>query len=316
MLVNTCAVRDNAEQRVIGRVGELQRHKRAGRRAGRGGCMAQRLGPGAPGPGTPGGPGGGPRRVPNLPRSSVWPSRSAGQRHRVPLLGALRRRARVREKGPTAFVTVSGAATTAAHLHRSSDPRDRSGATTSGCCDEKWQVWWSRALQGHVLGKTVNSCRDGDHDFATCSRRRAVSRGCIRSAFQPVPHRFHAQGHQGHRNDLGSLRAHPPAGTERLESGTQEHAPALYPRAISEDRQGVPPHGTGYRPLDGYDGRVSGRPRAVRGDPRPRHSKPISTTPTPRMFGPGRHPGGSPRRPCGDEVASVRLRPADRDDAG
>ncbi|MEP7176232.1 MAG: tRNA (N6-isopentenyl adenosine(37)-C2)-methylthiotransferase MiaB, partial [Gemmatimonadales bacterium] len=28
MLVNTCAVRDNAEQRVIGRMGELQRHKR------------------------------------------------------------------------------------------------------------------------------------------------------------------------------------------------------------------------------------------------------------------------------------------------
>ncbi|MFL5491329.1 MAG: tRNA (N6-isopentenyl adenosine(37)-C2)-methylthiotransferase MiaB, partial [Gemmatimonadales bacterium] len=30
MLVNTCAVRDNAEQRVIGRVGELLRHKRPG----------------------------------------------------------------------------------------------------------------------------------------------------------------------------------------------------------------------------------------------------------------------------------------------
>jgi tRNA-2-methylthio-N6-dimethylallyladenosine synthase len=30
MLVNTCAVRDNAEQRVIGRLGELQRYKRDG----------------------------------------------------------------------------------------------------------------------------------------------------------------------------------------------------------------------------------------------------------------------------------------------
>jgi len=28
VLINTCAVRDNAEQRVIGRVGELQRHRR------------------------------------------------------------------------------------------------------------------------------------------------------------------------------------------------------------------------------------------------------------------------------------------------
>jgi tRNA-2-methylthio-N6-dimethylallyladenosine synthase len=45
MLVNTCAVRDNAEQRVIGRVGELQRHKRPGDLLGVVGCMAQRLGP-------------------------------------------------------------------------------------------------------------------------------------------------------------------------------------------------------------------------------------------------------------------------------
>ncbi|NOT07810.1 MAG: tRNA (N6-isopentenyl adenosine(37)-C2)-methylthiotransferase MiaB [Gemmatimonadales bacterium] len=45
MLVNTCAVRDNAEQRVIGRVGELMRHKRPGDLLGVVGCMAQRLGP-------------------------------------------------------------------------------------------------------------------------------------------------------------------------------------------------------------------------------------------------------------------------------
>jgi tRNA-2-methylthio-N6-dimethylallyladenosine synthase len=45
MLVNTCAVRDNAEQRVIGRMGELQRYKREGGVLGIVGCMAQRLGP-------------------------------------------------------------------------------------------------------------------------------------------------------------------------------------------------------------------------------------------------------------------------------
>ena len=44
MLVNTCAVRDNAEQRVIGRMGELKRHKRPGVVLGIVGCMAQRLG--------------------------------------------------------------------------------------------------------------------------------------------------------------------------------------------------------------------------------------------------------------------------------
>jgi tRNA-2-methylthio-N6-dimethylallyladenosine synthase len=44
LLVNTCAVRDNAEQRVIGRMGELKRHKRPGTVIGVVGCMAQRLG--------------------------------------------------------------------------------------------------------------------------------------------------------------------------------------------------------------------------------------------------------------------------------
>ncbi|MSR07567.1 MAG: tRNA (N6-isopentenyl adenosine(37)-C2)-methylthiotransferase MiaB [Gemmatimonadetes bacterium] len=45
MLINTCAVRDHAEQRVIGRLGELKRHKRPGDVVGVVGCMAQRLGP-------------------------------------------------------------------------------------------------------------------------------------------------------------------------------------------------------------------------------------------------------------------------------
>jgi tRNA-2-methylthio-N6-dimethylallyladenosine synthase len=44
ILVNTCAVRDHAEQRVIGRVGELKRHKRPDGVLGVVGCMAQRLG--------------------------------------------------------------------------------------------------------------------------------------------------------------------------------------------------------------------------------------------------------------------------------
>ncbi len=45
ILVNTCAIRDHAEQRVIGRVGELKRHMKADTVLGVTGCMAQRLGP-------------------------------------------------------------------------------------------------------------------------------------------------------------------------------------------------------------------------------------------------------------------------------
>src|SRR5581483_8605536 len=42
LLINTCAVREHAEQRVLGRLGELQRYRRAGGVLGVVGCMAQR----------------------------------------------------------------------------------------------------------------------------------------------------------------------------------------------------------------------------------------------------------------------------------
>jgi len=45
ILVNTCAIRDHAEQRVLGRLGELRRHMAPQTVMGVTGCMAQRLGP-------------------------------------------------------------------------------------------------------------------------------------------------------------------------------------------------------------------------------------------------------------------------------
>ena len=45
ILLNTCAIRDHAEQRVIGRLGELKRHMKPDSVMGVTGCMAQRLGP-------------------------------------------------------------------------------------------------------------------------------------------------------------------------------------------------------------------------------------------------------------------------------
>jgi tRNA-2-methylthio-N6-dimethylallyladenosine synthase len=45
ILVNTCAIRENAETRVIGRLGELKKYMRPGTIVGVTGCMAQRLGP-------------------------------------------------------------------------------------------------------------------------------------------------------------------------------------------------------------------------------------------------------------------------------
>jgi len=44
ILVNTCAIREHAEQRVLGRLGELKRNMKPGAVVGVTGCMAQRLG--------------------------------------------------------------------------------------------------------------------------------------------------------------------------------------------------------------------------------------------------------------------------------
>src|SRR5215211_7167024 len=45
ILVNTCAIREHAEQRVIGRLGEMKSKMKRGAVLGVTGCMAQRLGP-------------------------------------------------------------------------------------------------------------------------------------------------------------------------------------------------------------------------------------------------------------------------------
>ena len=45
ILLNTCAIRDHAEQRVLGRLGELKRSMKPAAVMGVTGCMAQRLGP-------------------------------------------------------------------------------------------------------------------------------------------------------------------------------------------------------------------------------------------------------------------------------
>jgi len=45
ILINTCAIREHAEQRVIGRIGEMKSRMKQGAVVGVTGCMAQRLGP-------------------------------------------------------------------------------------------------------------------------------------------------------------------------------------------------------------------------------------------------------------------------------
>jgi tRNA-2-methylthio-N6-dimethylallyladenosine synthase len=193
VLVNTCAVRDNAEQRVIGRVGELQRYRRPGGLLGVVGCMAQRLGP----------------RLLEQPGRVDLVVGPDGYRNLPDLLGlAATGRAvsdtefrswehyedvpPVREPGPAAFVTVQ----------RGCDykctfcivPYTR-GPERSRRLDDVVREVRGLAEQGvsevTLLGQTVNSYHDGSHDFADLLRAVGAVDGITRLRFtSPYPTDF------------------------------------------------------------------------------------------------------------------------------
>ena len=193
LLVNTCAVRDNAEQRVIGRVGELMRYKRRGTVLGVVGCMAQRLGPvlleKVPRVDLVVGPDAY-RNLPELIGHAAGGGRTADTEFRswehyedVPP---------VRVPGPTQFVTVQ----------RGCDykctfcivPYTR-GPERSRRLDEVVREVQALAASGSsevtLLGQTVNSYHDGRHDFAALLRAVGAVDGIRRVRFtSPYPTDF------------------------------------------------------------------------------------------------------------------------------
>jgi tRNA-2-methylthio-N6-dimethylallyladenosine synthase len=193
MLVNTCAVRDNAEQRVIGRLGELQRYKRDGDVLGVVGCMAQRLGPGL---------------LAKVPRVDLVVGPDA-YRNLPDLLGLADAGQRVsdtefrswehyedvpamRDKAPTAFVTVQ----------RGCDyrctfcivPYTRGPERSRRLQDVVLEI--ARLVEEGtsevtLLGQTVNSYHDGEHDFADLLRASGRIDGLRRLRFtSPYPTDF------------------------------------------------------------------------------------------------------------------------------
>jgi tRNA-2-methylthio-N6-dimethylallyladenosine synthase len=193
MLVNTCAVRDHAEQRVLGRMGELKRYKRPGDVLGVVGCMAQRLGPRllerVPQVDLVIGPDGY-RTLPELIARARGGERAAEVTFRswehyedVPPL---------RPEAASAFVTVQ----------RGCDyrctfcivPMTRGPERSRRLADvvnEVTRLAASGTTEVTLLGQTVNSYHDGTHDFADLLRAVGAVPGLRRLRFtSPYPTDF------------------------------------------------------------------------------------------------------------------------------
>jgi tRNA-2-methylthio-N6-dimethylallyladenosine synthase len=193
LIVNTCAIRDHAEQRVLGRMGELKRFKRPGTVLGVVGCMAQRLGH---------------RLLERVPHVDlvIGPYGYRGLPELIARARAGERAADVtfrdwehyedvpaeRAAGPSAFVTVQ----------RGCDyrctycivPMTR-GPERSRKLAEVVREVGDLAARGTtevtLLGQTVNSYRDGAHDFADLLRAVGAVAGIRRIRFtSPHPNDF------------------------------------------------------------------------------------------------------------------------------
>jgi tRNA-2-methylthio-N6-dimethylallyladenosine synthase len=193
MLVNTCAVRDNAEQRVIGRMGELQRHKRPGTVLGVVGCMAQRLGA---------------RLLERVPRVDLVVGPDA-YRNLPAILAAATHGERLsdtefrswehyedvpsaRESAPTAFVTVQRGCdyrcTFCIVPYTRGPERSRQLADV---VTETSSLAANGTSEITLLGQTVNSYHDGQHDFADLLRAVGAVEGIRRLRFtSPYPTDF------------------------------------------------------------------------------------------------------------------------------
>jgi len=196
LLVNTCAVRDHAEQRVLGRMGELKRYKRPGDVLGVVGCMAQRLGPKLL------------ERVPQVDLV-IGPD---GYRSLPELIAQARGGERttdvafkgwehyedvdpVRDNRISAFVTVQ----------RGCDyrctfcivPMTRGPERSRKLADvvhEVERLAGDGTTEVTLLGQTVNSYHDGEHDFADLLRAVGTVDGIRRLRFtSPYPTDFTAR---------------------------------------------------------------------------------------------------------------------------
>ncbi len=195
VLVNTCAVRDHAEQRVLSRMGDLKGLKRPGGVLGVVGCMAQRLGP---------------RLLERVPQVDlvVGPDGYRGLPELIARARGGERAADVEFRGwehyedvPAVDASFSAFVT----VQRGCDyrctfcvvPMTRGPERSRKLTDvvrEVTELVARGTTEVTLLGQTVNSYHDGVHDFADLLRAVGAVAGVRRLRFtSPYPTDFTAR---------------------------------------------------------------------------------------------------------------------------
>src|SRR5438128_3098676 len=227
LLVNTCAVRDHAEQRVLSRLGELKGFKRPGRVLGVVGCMAQRLGP---------------RLLERVPQVDlvIGPDGYRGLPELIARAHQGERAAEVefktwehyedvppaRGERVSAFVTVQ----------RGCDyrctfcivPMTRGAERSRKLADvvrEARDLAAAGTTEVTLLGQTVNSYHDGTHDFADLLRAVGAVPGIRRLRFtSPYPTDFDER--------VVAAMAQPPAVCEHVHLPVQSGSSRVLKRML------------------------------------------------------------------------------------
>jgi tRNA-2-methylthio-N6-dimethylallyladenosine synthase len=193
ILVNTCAIRDHAEQRVLGRLGELKRHMGRDTILGVTGCMAQRLGSSllerAPHVSLVVGPDGY-RGLPSLLDQARSGTRSvSAQFDTTEHYEDIRPR---RAAGVKAWIPVQrGCDYRCTYCIVPSTRGPERSRRLEDVVREVHEVSEQGMTEIVLLGQTVNSYNDGRHDFADLLRETGAVDGIRRVRFtSPHPNDF------------------------------------------------------------------------------------------------------------------------------
>ena len=265
ILINTCSIRDNAEQRIWGRLAEMKRYRRErpGLVVGVIGCMAERLrerlteGPG--GVDVVAGPDAY-RDLPRLVRAAEAGSKGVNVRLSAEETYAEIAPVRLDRNGVSAFVAIMRGCNNFCSYcvvpytrgrERSRDPET--------IVAEARSLFENGYREVTLLGQNVNSYRAGEVGFPEPAAARGVGLAAAARALRhvaPEGHERPAAGDDG--LDAQHLPGDPPPGPVGRDVDARAHEPQIHARMVSGPGRRHPPLPARLRRDDGPHRRILG----------------------------------------------------------